>query len=162
AQRHLRLRCTKIGGGVISNRKHSSAIQRSRRVEKPGTHRVSCSRTINAAVLWSVAIRNLMCGIAGIVKLGSTVCAASTLELMRDAVSYRGPDDSGSLYVRHGEVLATIDPGSSSWTVGLGHRRLSILDLSSSGHQPMCYEGRYWIVYNGEVYNYVELREELI
>jgi asparagine synthase (glutamine-hydrolysing) len=46
-------------------------------------------------------------------------------------------------------------------SLALGHRRLSILDLSALGHQPMSYQGRYWIVYNGEIYNYVELRTEL-
>ena len=82
---------------------------------------------------------------------------------MRDEVAYRGPDDSGSVYFcKRGEVLETVDPAGFKWTVGLGHRRLSILDLSSAGHQPMCYQGRYWIVYNGEVYNYIEVREELI
>jgi asparagine synthase (glutamine-hydrolysing) len=58
---------------------------------------------------------------------------------------------------------ARLSPQAASlkpW-LALGHRRLSILDLSPFGHQPMCYQGRYWIVYNGEVYNYLELRTEL-
>jgi len=68
--------------------------------------------------------------------------------LMRDAMTARGPDDAG-LY--HDERVA------------LGHRRLAIIDLSAAAHQPMCDDsGRYWIVYNGEVYNFRELRQELI
>ena len=66
---------------------------------------------------------------------------------MTDLIVHRGPDDEGS-YLRE--------------NFGLGHRRLAILDLSSEGHQPMPYMSRYVITYNGEVYNYLELRRELI
>src|SRR5262245_36271448 len=104
-----------------------------------------------------------MCGIAAIIKLENTSCAAKVLERMRDEVWYRGPDDRGSEYFGcDGRSLRTADPSTSEWTVGLAHRRLSIIDLSAAGHQPMSYEGRYWLVYNGEVYNYVELRERLM
>ncbi|GEJ55435.1 asparagine synthetase B [Anaeromyxobacter diazotrophicus] len=56
-----------------------------------------------------------------------------------------------------------LDPASTLGTggVALGHRRLSILDLSAHGHQPMAYQDRFWMVFNGEVYNYLELRDEL-
>jgi asparagine synthase (glutamine-hydrolysing) len=67
---------------------------------------------------------------------------------MRDVMVARGPDDAG----------LHLEPG-----VGLGHRRLSIIDLSPAGHQPMANEdGSIWIVFNGEIYNHVELREALI
>src|SRR5690606_14061582 len=63
------------------------------------------------------------------------------------SLSHRGPDDQGTY---------------SDHMVGLGHRRLSIIDTSSAGHQPMSSEdGRYHIVYNGEIYNYKEIRAEL-
>ena len=66
---------------------------------------------------------------------------------MRDSMLHRGPDDGG-IYV--------------NGPVGLGHRRLSIVDLSPSGHQPMCNEdGSVWLVFNGEIYNYVELAARL-
>jgi len=82
---------------------------------------------------------------------------------MRDEVAYRGPDDRGSAFFqRHGSVLSYMASlGESAWEVGLGHRRLSILDLSPAGHQPMVYGNRFWIVYNGEVYNFIEIRAEL-
>jgi asparagine synthase (glutamine-hydrolysing) len=68
-----------------------------------------------------------------------------------DLVAHRGPDDNG---------WKVFD--SAAGPVALGHRRLSIIDLSDAAQQPMSYaNGRYWIVYNGEIYNYLELREEL-
>ena len=86
-----------------------------------------------------------MCGICGIVYEDPTrVPSEHTLLAMRDALTHRGPDDSG-------HYLA---PG-----VALGARRLAILDLSDRGHMPMCSpDGRYWITYNGEVYNHQQLR----
>ncbi|MCP4351338.1 MAG: asparagine synthase (glutamine-hydrolyzing) [Desulfobacterales bacterium] len=72
-----------------------------------------------------------------------------SLDRFTDSLAHRGPDGRG-IY---------IDPHIP---VGLGHRRLAILDTSSTGHQPMSFgNGRYWITYNGEIYNFLELREEL-
>lgn len=104
-----------------------------------------------------------MCGIASIFKLAGTPCAARVVEKMRDEVAHRGPNDRGLMFFTptNGGRWAADLPTDMSWTVGLGHRRLSIIDLSSAGHQPMSYRNRYWIVYNGELYNYVELRQEL-
>ena len=90
-----------------------------------------------------------MCGICGVVSRDSNSYPVSeaTLRAMRDALVHRGPDDAG-LYLQPG--------------VALGSRRLSILDLSERGHMPMTTaDGRYHIVYNGEVYNYRELRPAL-
>jgi asparagine synthase (glutamine-hydrolysing) len=103
-----------------------------------------------------------MCGIAAILKLVDVPCPAAVLDHMRDEVAYRGPDDEGSAFFRRGKPFWAIVPASSSaWEVGLGHRRLSILDLSFTGHQPMVYHDKFWIVYNGEIYNFLELRAEL-
>ncbi|NBB95351.1 MAG: asparagine synthase (glutamine-hydrolyzing) [Planctomycetes bacterium] len=89
-----------------------------------------------------------MCGIAGLLSLTGDV-TAETITAMRETLRHRGPDDAG---------LWLADDGR----VGLGHRRLSILDLSDRGHQPMLDpQGRAVIVYNGEVYNFAELRQEL-
>lgn len=86
-----------------------------------------------------------MCGIAGYAGLNRP----ELLGPMCDAMRHRGPDDAGVWY----------DPDAQ---VGLGHRRLSILDLSSAGHQPMASaDGRTWLSYNGEVYNFAEHRERL-
>lgn len=93
-----------------------------------------------------------MCGIVGFLDLAratSDAAARGTLEQMRDCVRHRGPDDAG-LWVDAGQGVA------------LGHRRLSIVDLSPEGHQPMrsaC--GRYVIAFNGEIYNHRALRVEL-
>src|SRR2546426_685429 len=86
-----------------------------------------------------------MCGIAGIVG----VVESKTLDSMTRALAHRGPDGEG-VHCPEGEGF------------GLGHRRLSIIDLSAAGAQPMSDPtGRYWITYNGEVYNFPELRREL-
>lgn len=94
-----------------------------------------------------------MCGIVGLFRAPGVDVPEGTLRAMTDLVAHRGPDGSGIEYL-------SLKPGEP-WRVGLGHRRLSILDLSEAGHQPMSYRDRLWITYNGEVYNYVELRREL-
>lgn len=88
-----------------------------------------------------------MCGIAGILHFNGQPASPVILKRMTDAIAHRGPDGEGHF----------ID-GS----LGLGHRRLAIIDLSEAGHQPMATEdGRFVIAYNGEVYNFNELRIEL-
>jgi hypothetical protein len=89
-----------------------------------------------------------MCGIAGTLDLVEGLLDPEELVVaMTDALRHRGPDDAGVL----------VDA-----PVVLGHRRLSIIDLSSAGHQPMASSDETaWITFNGEIYNYVELREEL-
>src|ERR1041385_2540641 len=92
-----------------------------------------------------------MCGIAGYLQPGGLDPrhAPSIIAAMTDVIRHRGPDDSG----------AWVDGDAG---VVLGHRRLSILDLSPAGHQPMSSaSGRYVIVFNGEIYNFRELRGEL-
>jgi len=89
-----------------------------------------------------------MCGIAGLANCGNR----EVLSRMTHVLVHRGPDDSG-LWER------TFSDGSY---IGLGSRRLAILDLSADGHMPMCNEDRtVWITYNGEIYNFAELRREL-
>ena len=88
-----------------------------------------------------------MCGILATVDLKGRPLQADAVRRLRDTMLHRGPDDCG-LHV--------------DGSVALAHRRLSIIDLSRSGHQPMSNEdGSIHIVFNGEIYNYVELREEL-
>ena len=90
-----------------------------------------------------------MCGIAGIIKLDNSKIDEASLIAMRDSMKQRGPDDAG-IYI------------NDEKTVAFAHRRLSIIDLSPSGHQPMSAEdGSIWITYNGEIYNFPELKVEL-
>ena len=92
-----------------------------------------------------------MCGIAGFIDF-SRSSSPEILERMTGAIAHRGPDDSGSEIRYFGDA-----------TVGLGFRRLSVIDLSSAGHQPMINEQNGDIlVFNGEVYNFAEIRQELI
>ncbi|MCF7855538.1 MAG: asparagine synthase (glutamine-hydrolyzing) [Candidatus Pacebacteria bacterium] len=87
-----------------------------------------------------------MCGIAGIIHYSDQPVDTCTLERMTDALTHRGPDDSG--------VLA-------DGAVGLAHRRLSVIDVHG-GHQPMSNRDKTtWVCYNGEIYNHLELRKEL-
>lgn len=107
-----------------------------------------------------------MCGIAGAFSVRPEPELGGQLRRMTDAAAHRGPDDAGRVvFDPDGRVrrLAAAETGAGAyWTGGLGHRRLSILDLSAQGHQPMSDEmGRYWLVFNGEIYNYLELRDEL-
>src|SRR5687768_3503693 len=89
-----------------------------------------------------------MCGIAGFIDF-SQKSGQDTLQKMTDVLLHRGPNDAGyECYSSNGAV------------VGLGQRRLSILDLSSSGHQPMHFK-QYSMVFNGEIYNFSEIRKEL-
>jgi len=104
-----------------------------------------------------------VCGITAILKTKETNCSLDQLNRMSEAVSHRGPDDSGKVvFHRCGDnwkESSNID--EPNWQVGLAHQRLSILDLSPAGHQPMSYRDRFWIIYNGEIYNFIELRAEL-
>lgn len=88
-----------------------------------------------------------MCGISGIVNKNQDKVQKYEIQKINDLISHRGPDDEGFYFEKN---------------FAFGHRRLSILDLSSDGHQPMHYLDKYTITYNGEVYNYLEIKEELI
>jgi asparagine synthase (glutamine-hydrolysing) len=123
-----------------------------------------------------------MCGISGIIS--QKTFKLIDLKKMTDVIRHRGPDGEG--YVGFGingavNVAGGEDTVAEVWNhqspyqpvrniteiedeckVGFGHRRLSILDLSACGHQPMSYaKQRYWITFNGEIYNYRELQQEL-
>ena len=88
-----------------------------------------------------------MCGIAGIMRLdgGAVEALGRRIEVMNDLIAHRGPDDSGVWT-------------NTSQHVGLGHRRLTIIDLTSAGHQPMEAANGTMLTFNGEIYNYIELK----
>jgi len=91
-----------------------------------------------------------MCGICGYV--GTQLLSDDELKVMNDTMYHRGPDDYGIWNSQF-----------SDYFVGMAHRRLAIMDLSMLGHQPMCTDdGNVSIVFNGEIYNFLELREELL
>jgi asparagine synthase (glutamine-hydrolysing) len=87
-----------------------------------------------------------MCGIAGILSPNPQQYALPDLQRMTEALAHRGPDGKDHWRSNDGTVL-------------LGHRRLKILDLSDQAKQPLHYQDRYTIDHNGEIYNYLELRE---
>ncbi|KAA0237824.1 MAG: asparagine synthetase B, partial [Armatimonadetes bacterium] len=92
-----------------------------------------------------------MCGIVGAISFEGSgfEITSSYIERMRDAMAHRGPDGAGTWI-------------SPDRTVGLGHRRLKIIDLSEQAAQPMSnLDGALWITFNGEIYNHAEIRKEL-
>jgi asparagine synthase (glutamine-hydrolysing) len=90
-----------------------------------------------------------MCGICGIIRYNNAVDPAD-VERLSSYIAHRGPDGKGAWI-------------SEQQHVGIGHRRLSILDISEAGQQPMLSaDGRYIIAFNGEIYNFIEIREQLI
>lgn len=124
-----------------------------------------------------------MCGISGIINKKGNLSLKDRIYGMNHAIKHRGPDGEGFAFFTDTQTI----PAYSNETplanrnsaaflynpktayndvndaeVAFGHRRLSIIDLSEAGHQPMCDQsGDYWITYNGEIYNYIELRETL-
>ena len=128
-----------------------------------------------------------MCGIAGAISLNHESLQAKRLKSMVDVIAHRGPDDAGYLVYQTGAphplgqdftdsqfqdicpLLPAIDSAvgqnrlqSQKWDLFFGHRRLSIIDLSPRGHQPMSDKSRkIWLIYNGEIYNFREIRQDL-
>ncbi len=126
-----------------------------------------------------------MCGICGIINFSSPAFStAKVLEKMNHLIAHRGPDDEGFALFNPQDYQAYtgsatpnkvseadlsflpkkhISEADKNHQIGLAHRRLSILDLFPSGHQPMSSEdSTIWITYNGEIYNYLEIKEELV
>lgn len=125
-----------------------------------------------------------MCGIGGIIKLErQDIDLAGGAQLISQTLRHRGPDDEGYLFFEAGENLCAygndtqknsiqnslnysaqkhIENTGNNFEGVLVHRRLSIIDLSETGHQPMCTADKEtWLTFNGEIYNYIELRKEL-
>jgi asparagine synthase (glutamine-hydrolysing) len=122
-----------------------------------------------------------MCGITGVVDLHGDPIAPAELLAMTSAIAHRGPDDEGFVLIEPETGLTGSYAGAASplavrerlgvlasgaaprgASVGLGHRRFAIIDLSPGGHQPFfAQDGSCCVVFNGEIYNYLELRAEL-
>src|SRR4051812_46148512 len=112
-----------------------------------------------------------MCGLVGIVSLVNKPVLYQELVLMADTLKHRGIDGEGFLISNQPEFCHKIKAGRNNSLaiclehrqhIALGHRRLSITDLNENAAQPMCdWSGRYWIVFNGEIYNHTVLRQQL-
>jgi asparagine synthase (glutamine-hydrolysing) len=125
-----------------------------------------------------------MCGIGGIIKLKkSGINLADGALKLSQTLRHRGPDDEGYLFFNEGDTLCAYADDTQKESIGndfnfsarkpiteipgdfigvLMHRRLAIIDTGAAGHQPMCDDrGELWVTYNGEIYNYIELRKEL-
>src|SRR5262249_33609257 len=108
-------------------------------------------------------LRSIMCGIGGILTSESSAFPAGDVDIMSSNLRHRGPDDCGFLLWDGKGAPTRVRAADASPTARLAalHRRLSIIDLSSSGWQPMAsHDGRFDIVFNGEIYNYLELRRQ--
>jgi asparagine synthase (glutamine-hydrolysing) len=105
-----------------------------------------------------------MCGICGEIDFSRTGIRVEVVHRMCEVLEHRGPDDEGMVFLQGNKLLEIKRPfppslDENGFEVGLGHRRLAIIDLSDVAHQPMCNEdGRVWIVFNGEIYNFQEIR----
>jgi asparagine synthase (glutamine-hydrolysing) len=125
-----------------------------------------------------------MCGITGLILKSNALSLQATIASMTSALRHRGPDGEGYLLAGHGKVIpfagndtakeylsekstlpyipTQLLHGEEQAFLAFGHRRLSVIDVTTSGHQPMCEsQRRFWITYNGELYNYIELKKEL-
>ena len=108
-----------------------------------------------------------MCGICGEINFNNEGVNAGTIQRMCKVLAHRGPDDEGMAFLRGNKYFEVEKPfltyqDENGFEVGMGHQRLAIIDLSDAAHQPMCNEnGSVWIVYNGEIYNFRELKKEL-
>lgn len=119
-----------------------------------------------------------MCGISGYIDLGNETNIATLIKMNR-VIKHRGPDDEGFCLINQNECLACygedtiaeikdnhhykdITDVANAFQIGFGHRRLSILDISAQGHQPMVSKLGTVVVFNGEIYNYIEIRQKLI
>ena len=100
-----------------------------------------------------------MCGIAAVFKRRDLSRPLSLVDAMAAVADHRGPDGGDAVGFDVDTVVRS--PASTAWQCALGHRRLSIVDLSAAAAQPMAHGDRYWLTYNGEVYNHPELRAEL-
>lgn len=97
-----------------------------------------------------------MCGIVGMLRFDGRPVDTDVMSSMLDKLQHRGHDHAGLVTSLSGQL-------SNKVNIGFGHRRLSIIDLAEEASQPMSYrEGKFWITFNGEIYNYLELRTELI
>lgn len=101
-----------------------------------------------------------MCGISILIRSSRSAMTDGTLNEMVRLSKHRGPDDEGTLFFGPDGLTQNAAP-APSWNVALGHTRLAVIDLSGAGRQPMRYGQSLWLTYNGEVYNYLELRSEL-
>ena len=106
---------------------------------------------------WGDRLR--VCGIVALFKRKDLALPLSLARAMSDRVVHRGPNGAGLVGLEGDTVIRSAQ--STAWQVALAHQRLSIIDLSPAAAQPMVYRDRYWLTYNGEVYNYPELRAEL-
>lgn len=108
-----------------------------------------------------------MCGICGEIDFYNKGIRPEPVKRMCDVLAHRGPDDQGMVLIRGNQYFEIKEPSEltscrNGFEVALGHRRLSIIDLSKAAHQPMCNEnGSVWIVFNGEIYNFQDLRKGL-
>lgn len=110
-----------------------------------------------------------MCGIVGVLNLDREQDFLNALQSANDMARHRGPDGAGFVLLDTNEPQLILEAGTllgkritKNAALALGHRRLAIIDLTSAAHQPMSYaDGQLWITYNGEIYNYLELRAEL-